>query len=151
PPENREGTFSLINVPYPPSLQKMYYQQQLSQVVYPIADLVIPVDEVTPVICKMLDKPQTKKTVEDDLIRLITTKIDPQSWECNGGLGKLQFFPLGMQLVVVNTKDVQKKVADLLANLRQLQDKQDKEYVLEMKLVLAQEDGEPKESALPRI
>ena len=105
----------------------------------------------------MLDKPcklsssQANHTLEGYLIELITTKIDPDSWECNGGHGKIQFFPLGMQLVVVNTKDVQRKVADLLASLRQLQDKQDNEYALEMKLVLAQEDGEPKETWLPKI
>ena len=134
---------------------------QLPSVVYAVADLVTPADGLTPVVCQMLDKPFQERpmdngsnacrTLERDLIKLITTKIDPDSWECAGGCGKIQYFPLGMSLVVVNTKEVQKKVADFLQNLRQLQDRQDKEYVLEMKLVQAQEDADPKEFPLPRV
>jgi hypothetical protein len=150
-----------INSIDPPSLRSLvsglYPPQRLFQVLFPVGDLVAPSHDITPVVCKMLDKPcklsssEATHTLESCLIELITTKIDPESWECNGGSGRLQYFPLGMQLVVVNTRDVQKKVADLLANLRQLQEKQDKEYALEMKLVLAQEDGEPKETWLPKI
>jgi thioredoxin-related protein len=158
--EEPKSKISIINTPFPPSLRGLVSDLRTTppfvQVVFPVADLVVPVDEVTPVVCQMLDKsyqPNAKdgRTIERDLIKLITTKIDPDSWECNGGCGKIQYFPLGMQLVVVNTKDVQKKVVDLLNNLRQLQDQQCKEYCLEMKLVQAQEDGEPKEFPLPRV
>jgi len=155
-----KSEISLINTPFPPSLRGLVVgiplpQRQVS-VVFTVADLIVPADDVTPVVCKMLNKSfertaKDPRTLEGDLIELITTKIDPDSWESSGGLGKLQFFPLGMSLVVVNAKEVQKKVADLLANLRELQDKQDKEYVLEMKLVEAREDGEPEESPLPKI
>jgi hypothetical protein len=130
---------------------------KVCQVVYPVGDLVMPADEITPVVCKVLDKPckllanEAHHTLEGYLIELITTKIAPESWESAGGSGRIQFFPLAMSLVVRNTKEVQKQVADLLANLRKLQKIQDKEYALEMRLVEERDDGKRKETPLPRV
>lgn len=152
----------LINTPFPPSLRGLVSgpesNQRYVQVLFPVCDLVVPADAVTPVVCQMLNKSFTltnmdgsRTTIEGDLIELITSKVDPESWESHGGAGKIQYFPLGMSLVVVNTKEVQKKVADLLDNIRKMQDKQDKEYVLEMKLMAAKGEGDPEELALPRV
>ena len=61
-------------------------------------------------------------TLEERLVKLIRTTIDPTSWAEVGGKGTIQYFPLGMALVVNQTPDVQEQVADLLTALRRLQD-----------------------------
>jgi hypothetical protein len=60
--------------------------------------------------------------MEDRLIRLITNTIAPQSWSEVGGPGIIDYFPLGMALVVSQTSDVQDQIAELLTGLRRLQD-----------------------------
>ena len=67
--------------------------------------------------------PNTDKTIADSLIHLITSTIKPESWDRMGGPGTIEYFPLGMALVVgQQTPDIQEQVADLLAALRRLQD-----------------------------
>jgi type II secretory pathway component GspD/PulD (secretin) len=61
-------------------------------------------------------------TLENQLIRLITSTIAPNSWSDVGGAGTIQYFPLGMAMVIGQTPDVQEQVADLLEALRRLQD-----------------------------
>jgi type II secretory pathway component GspD/PulD (secretin) len=83
------------------------------------------------------DYARTGRTLDDQLIKLITNTIAPESWESAGGPGKIQFFPLGMSLVIAQqTQDVQEQVQDLLAALRRLQDL---EIAIEMKLVSVSE------------
>jgi hypothetical protein len=54
-------------------------------------------------------------TMEDLLIRLITSTIEPDSWSDVGGKGTIQFFPLGHALVVgQQTPDIQEQIVDLL-------------------------------------
>ncbi len=84
---------------------------KLVQAVYPVADLVVPVDEDA-----------SAKTLEDRLIRLITDTVAPTTWSESGGRAKVEYYPLGMALVVRQTPAVQQQVADLLASLRRLQD-----------------------------
>lgn len=74
------------------------------------------------------------KTCEDDLIRLITSTIAPESWQCNGGRGSIQYYPLGMALVVQNEPEVQEKVSKLLDGLRKKQDEVYREFSLELRL-----------------
>jgi type II secretory pathway component GspD/PulD (secretin) len=62
------------------------------------------------------------QTMEDLLIKLITNTIAPQSWSDVGGPGTIDYFPLGMALVINQTPDIQEQVAELLAALRRLQD-----------------------------
>ncbi|GIW80136.1 MAG: hypothetical protein KatS3mg105_1943 [Gemmatales bacterium] len=62
------------------------------------------------------------QTLEDVLIKLITNTIDPHSWSQMGGPGTIDYFPLGMALVINQTPDIQEQVAELLAALRRLQD-----------------------------
>jgi hypothetical protein len=54
---------------------------------------------------------------EDTLVRLLMQTIQPQSWNGNGGLGTVDYFPPSKSLVVYQTKDVQEQVGDLLAAL----------------------------------
>src|SRR5207247_1221842 len=72
------------------------------------------------------------QTIEDVLIKVITTSIAPDSWSDVGGKGTIQYFPLGLALVVNQTQDIQEQVADLLAALRRLQDL---EVAIEMRLI----------------
>ena len=60
----------------------------------------------------------------DPLIELITTTIEPDSWEDAGGAGRLSEFETNLSLVVSSTQDVHDKIRDLLEQLRRLQDLQ---------------------------
>ncbi|MCX7427210.1 MAG: hypothetical protein NTW96_16480, partial [Planctomycetia bacterium] len=60
----------------------------------------------------------------DSLIELITTTIKPQSWDELGGPGSIKEFATNLTLVVSQTQEVQEDIADLLAQLRRLQDLQ---------------------------
>ncbi len=85
------------------------------QLTYPVADLVVPINwDGDPV-------PPTK-TIEDELIRLICSTVAPASWSQNGGTGSIQYYPLGMALVINNTREVNEEVVALLAALRRLLD-----------------------------
>ncbi|MBY0523190.1 MAG: hypothetical protein K2R98_07315 [Gemmataceae bacterium] len=66
--------------------------------------------------------PGQTNTMEELLIKLITNNIMPQSWSDVGGPGTIDFFPLGMALVINQTPDVQEQVQELLDALRRLQD-----------------------------
>jgi type II secretory pathway component GspD/PulD (secretin) len=76
------------------------------------------------------------QTIEDLLIKLITSTIAPQSWSDVGGPGTIQYFPLGLALVINQTQDLQEQIADLLAALRRLQDL---EVSLELRLISVSE------------
>lgn len=76
------------------------------------------------------------ETLENKLIDLITTTVAPESWSNVGGPGTISFYPLGMQLVVNQTQDVQEQIQDLLQALCRLQDL---EVAVEMRLVSVSE------------
>jgi general secretion pathway protein D len=99
---------------------------KLIQVVYPVADLVIPIDMDG-------DNPKTaKKTLEKELIDLICNTISPQSWDGRGGAGSIQYFPTGISIVVDQTEEIHADIRQLLAALRRLQDVQ---VAVEIRLV----------------
>ena len=56
----------------------------------------------------------------EQLIRLIGSTIDPQSWKLHGGNGTIDYFPLTMSLVVQQDDDIHAQVADLLQAMRRL-------------------------------
>lgn len=58
------------------------------------------------------------------LISLITTTINPDTWEDNGGDGRISQFTTTLSLVVRQTQEVHEDIADLLRQLRRLQDLQ---------------------------
>ncbi len=60
----------------------------------------------------------------DSLIELITTTIAPESWVDVGGPGSIKEFATNLSLVVSQTQDVHEQIADLLQQLRRLQDLQ---------------------------
>jgi type II secretory pathway component GspD/PulD (secretin) len=76
------------------------------------------------------------QTIEDLLIKLITSTISPNSWSDVGGQGTIQYFPLGLALVINQTTDIQEQIQDLLAALRKLQDL---EVAIEMRLISVSE------------
>jgi type II secretory pathway component GspD/PulD (secretin)/tetratricopeptide (TPR) repeat protein len=69
-------------------------------------------------------KQAPSQTMEDLLIKLITNTIAPQSWASMGGPGTIEYYPLGLALVINQTPDIQEQIADLLAALRRLQDQE---------------------------
>jgi general secretion pathway protein D len=60
----------------------------------------------------------------DSLIELITTTISPDSWDEVGGPGSISGFDTNLSLVVSQTQEVHEQIADLLEQLRRLQDLQ---------------------------
>lgn len=75
-------------------------------------------------------------TMDEQLIDLITKTIAPNTWDAVGGPGHIQYYPLGMALVVNQVQDVQEQVFELLRALRKLQDLQ---VAIEMRLVSVSE------------
>ncbi|HEV2972113.1 MAG TPA: hypothetical protein VGY55_19225 [Pirellulales bacterium] len=60
----------------------------------------------------------------DSLIELITSTISPTSWTDSGGTGSIAPFETNLTLVVSQTQEVHEQIADLLQQLRRLQDLQ---------------------------
>lgn len=60
----------------------------------------------------------------DTLMTLIQETISPDTWEEAGGPGRISPFPLNLSLIVSQTQEVHQQLADLLAQLRRLQDLQ---------------------------
>jgi hypothetical protein len=84
---------------------------------YSVADLVVPVPPVGA--AAPAEKP---KTLECELIQKITANVEPKSWSGAGGLGTIEYFPLGMALVVNQTPTVQEAVERYLELLRKTSD-----------------------------
>ncbi|MBE6427973.1 MAG: general secretion pathway protein GspD, partial [Planctomycetaceae bacterium] len=60
----------------------------------------------------------------DKLIGLITNTVSPDSWVDNGGAGTISAFNVNLSLVVNQTQEVHEQIANLLEQLRRLQDLQ---------------------------
>lgn len=60
----------------------------------------------------------------DSLIDLITQTIAPTTWDQNGGPGSVAPFETNLTLVVSQTQEIHEQIADLLQQLRRLQDLQ---------------------------
>lgn len=60
----------------------------------------------------------------DSLTELITSTISPQSWQEVGGPGAISGYENNLSLVVSQTQEVHEQIADLLEQLRRLQDLQ---------------------------
>ena len=58
------------------------------------------------------------------LIDLIQNTVAPQTWNTVGGQGAIQPFPTNLSLVISQTQEVHEEIADLLVQLRRLQDLQ---------------------------
>jgi general secretion pathway protein D len=60
----------------------------------------------------------------DGLIDLITSTIEPTTWDDVGGPGSIAPFETNLSIVVSQTQEVHEKIVDLLEQLRRLQDLQ---------------------------
>ncbi len=60
----------------------------------------------------------------DSLIDLIVTTIQPTTWDEVGGPGSIREFPTNLSLVISQTQEVHEEIADLLEQLRRMQDLQ---------------------------
>lgn len=109
----------------------------LVRVIYPVADLVVPVLGDTlgglKPLPELVDAGKERRAEAaapargaasegDDLVKLITSLVAPDSWIGRGGPGTLQYYPLGMSLVINATPVVQDEVRLQLEALRRLQD-----------------------------
>jgi hypothetical protein len=112
---------------------------KLRIVTYPVADLVVPIPELAPFLCRkysdLAGKSTPGMTAEDVLLRVITSTIEPNSWSEVGGKGTIQYFPLGMALVINQTQDIQEQIAYLLTALRRAQANEDREYTVETRII----------------
>jgi hypothetical protein len=81
--------------------------------IYQVADLVRPTAK---------GKPARQADMES-LVSIITSTIQPQSWAGRGGAGTIDYHALSRALVVTQTPDNHEQVADLLAALRRLMEK----------------------------
>jgi beta-lactamase regulating signal transducer with metallopeptidase domain len=61
-------------------------------------------------------------TLEHRLMRLIVKKVAPASWSEHGGRGTIDYYPLGMALVIRQTPAIHAQITELLAGLRRAQD-----------------------------
>jgi hypothetical protein len=119
-----------------------YARGKLRIVTYPVADLVVPVgsgdNELAPFLCRKYPDAAGRHvpgtTAEEALMRLIMQTIEPNSWSEVGGKGTIQYFPLGLALVINQTQDVQEQIADFLATLRRQQENEDREYTVKTQI-----------------
>ena len=114
--------------------------------VYQVADLVVPIAHTPPpaptslpVAAKPCAAPSVsctcgppQQTTEDRLMVLIRTKVAPGSWIENGGAASMDYYPIGMTLVVRQTPACQEQIAALLDRLRRAQDM---EVVVEVRVI----------------
>ncbi len=60
----------------------------------------------------------------DSLIELITSTVQPTTWDAVGGPGSIARFETNLSLVVSQTQEVHEEIVDLLEQLRRMQDLQ---------------------------
>jgi hypothetical protein len=138
---------------------------RITTVIYPVVDLVTPIgsgeSEMPPFLCRnpalmgFIHDEERKRaagmTCEEVLIKVITGTIEPNTWSEFGGKATIQYFPLGLALVVSQTQDVQEQIQDLLAAVRRMQAEEDKPYQLEVKQYEAHQSGLNMYQSWPRI
>jgi general secretion pathway protein D len=73
----------------------------------------------------------------DSLIELITTTIEPDTWDEVGGPGSIAPFETTLSLVVSQTQDIHDQIVDLLEQLRRLQDLQ---VTIEVRFITLSDD-----------
>lgn len=81
-------------------------------------------------------KEKTKEEMARILVDLIKNTIAKDKWEDVGGTGTIQYFPMGLALVINQPQEVQEDIQLLLATLRKLQDLQ---VSVELRAVLVSE------------
>jgi type II secretory pathway component GspD/PulD (secretin) len=79
---------------------------------------------------------RTKDQMAEILKELIKNTIAKDKWEDMGGTGSIQYFPMGLALVINQPQEVQEDIQRLLETLRKLQDLQ---VSVELRAVLVSE------------
>jgi hypothetical protein len=107
---------------------------KLVRVTYPVEDIVVQFENHS---FRDIRKPRkapaaTPENIAEQLIASITQTIARESWVNYGGKGTIQYFPMGLALVVNQRPEVQEQVAALLAELHRLQGVQ---VAVELRLV----------------
>jgi hypothetical protein len=120
---------------------------KLRTVTYPVADLVTPIDGQFVSMfysdgIRAMYIP-TRPPAEKALINLITAAVQPATWGEVGGQGTIQYYPLGLALVVNQTADVHEEVAVFLAALRKLHAAEFRQYLVGIRLLETHGADEP--------
>jgi type II secretory pathway component GspD/PulD (secretin) len=76
--------------------------------------------------------PSTGHAMSEQLVSLIQDMVAQPTWASCGGHGMIKTFPLGNALIVNQTEDVHAGIANLLANLRKMQEVQ---VAIEMRVI----------------
>jgi RNA polymerase sigma factor (sigma-70 family) len=79
---------------------------------------IYPVRELTP--------PPEAEEKAKSLMQVLSTTIDPSSWNLLGGQGSMVYYPQGYCLVIRQSPDVHKQVQDLLDTLEKIKTEQEK-------------------------
>jgi hypothetical protein len=82
---------------------------------YAVGDLVVPAPRAGSI---GIEPPVSSRTSAADLIRKIITCVEPKSWSAANGAGTIEFFPLGLTLVVNQTPAVHEALDKFLTATR---------------------------------
>ncbi len=88
--------------------------------VYPVADLVVPLDDGH----SREREDATSRAEPQPLIELIQATVFPAEWDDQGGPARLEFDDATLSLVVYHHAAAQRQIAELCEGLRKLQDTQ---------------------------
>jgi hypothetical protein len=100
--------------------------------IYSVGDLVVPIPAAGDDINK------TAKTLESELIKKLTGTVEPKCWAASGGSCTVEYFPLGMALVINAPPSVHDAIGKYFDGLRRMQDTQ---CSVEIKLVTVTDAG----------
>jgi hypothetical protein len=98
---------------------------------YPVADIVVPYTPQRPDPSTAVDS----STMAGLLVKMIPQVIARGAWDVQGGDGAIDFHPLTLALVVRQTPEVHEQIAQFLQQLRSFQEKEEKTYRVQMRLV----------------
>lgn len=84
---------------------------------YAVADLVIPVPGFSDSAA-----PEQVKPDFSALMDLVTSTVEPNTWSCAGGKGTITAVPANLSLLIEQKAGVHRQIAELLEQLRRLQD-----------------------------
>jgi hypothetical protein len=94
-------------------------ESALQAKIYAVADLVVPVPNFGG-----STAPEQVKPDFGALTDLINSTVEPTTWSCAGGSGTITAVPANLSLLIEQTASVHRQIAELLAQLRRLQDVQ---------------------------
>lgn len=97
---------------------------------YPVADLVVPIPNTMTIgIGRPTDgaigigREDERTEIDfDSLIEIVTSSVFPDSWSAKGGEGSVEPHETTLSLVIRQTPEAHEEIADLLKQLRRLQD-----------------------------